>query len=357
MIGLLLKQEIQHTFQIVPAKCTAQEIVFLCPECGDKSGHRSVNLRTGMTFCFRCNKGANNKGNFLAWARALGFTFANATELSTVPLEQLFAETPPVSIVPVVTKVRLPRGFTPISEEPASVYTELITKMARRKNLDYQSFASAGVGFTRVDPRWEAFAIFPVVEYGIPVYYQGRTYIDVPDEPTKRFPSRGAVNYGAAFWIYNIDTLREQGAPIALVVESILNVLSLRKKFARLGIKSVVPVCVFKHHVSHVQLLKLLRCPKLEEICFLFDHDAVDQTWKQVNAITNNVALTVAEMPSAVGNKKLDANDDVDAAFRAFEQRRIYSYATIRGEELRRGRELGGMTKRELFDMTTMRFD
>lgn len=354
MIGLALRQEIEHAFEVVRHKCTNEELVFVCPECDDRSGHRSVNLNTGVTFCFRCNKGQNNKGFFLAWAKALGYAFANETELSTVPLRDLLAPTPPRSIIPVVVKIKMPKGFSPITAEPDSVYTKLITKMAVRKNLDYDAFAEAGVGFTRYVPRWEPFAIFPVQEYKMDVYYQGRTYVDVPGESTKLFPSKAEVKYGAAFYVYNIDELRQPGVEIAVVVESVLNVLSLRRKFRQLGWTSLVPVCVFKHHVSNAQLIKIMRCRGLQEVCLLFDHDAIDTTWHSIGSLNNKISMTVAEMPLLDGNKKLDPNDNVDAAIEAIENRRRYDYMAVLGQELEKGSRL--VRRKSLLDMQPYRF-
>jgi hypothetical protein len=330
MIGPVLKQEIENTFIVVREKCTTLELVFCCPECGDKTGHRSVNLKSGKTFCWKCNKGKNNKGNFVAWARALGFHFTADTGANNVPVEQLlYAEDQQESVVPVIQEVKLPEGFTPIARTPKSVYTKLITKMAARKNLDYAAFAEAGAGYTPAHPKWEPFCIFPVQEYGLTVYYQGRTYVDVPGETTKKFPSRNEVTFGAGNWVYNIDTVREQQPEIVVIVESILNVLSLRKKLRQLGWKNIVPVCVFKHHLSQVQALKLLRCQGVQEFCMLFDHDAIDKTWQSVSAIANKKVVTIAEMPLLDGNKKCDPNDDVDAAINAIENRQLYTASSF----------------------------
>jgi len=328
MIGPLLKQEIENTFRVVAAKCTNEELVFVCPECGDVSGNRSVNIKTGKTFCWRCNKGKNNKGYFLAWARALGYSFADEGN-SSVPVEQLLNEPEKVSAVPVIQEVELPKGFTPILRNPNSIYTKLITKMAHRKNLEYQDLTEAGVGYTMDDPRWEPFAIFPVYEYDTCVYFQGRTYVDVPGETTKRFPSRNQIKWGAGYWVYNIDTVRAVRPTTVIIVESILNVLSLRWKLRELGWNDVVPVCVFKHHLSQVQAIKLLRCKGVKEFCLLFDHDAIEKTWQSVGYIGNKVKVTVAEMPMKDGNKKLDPNDDVEAAIDAIEKRSLYTTASV----------------------------
>jgi hypothetical protein len=229
----------------------------------------------------------------------------------------------------VIQEVELPKGFTPILRNPKSIYTKLITKMAHRKNLEYQDLTEAGVGYTMDDPRWEPFAIFPVYEYDTCVYFQGRTYVDVPGETTKRFPSRNQIKWGAGYWVYNIDTVRAVRPTTVIIVESILNVLSLRWKLRELGWSDVVPVCVFKHHLSQVQAIKLLRCKGVKEFCLLFDHDAIEKTWQSVGYIGNKVKVTVAEMPMKDGNKKLDPNDDVEAAIDAIEKRSLYTTASV----------------------------
>jgi len=247
----------------------------------------------------------------------------------------LYQQEEQTTAVPVLQEVELPTGFTPIARTKKCVYTKLIAEMAERKNLDYEAFAEAGVGYTMDDQIWEPFAIFPVVEYGMTVYYQGRTYIDVPGQTTKRFPSRSAVKWGASYWVYNIDEVRANEAEIVVIVESILNVLSLRRKFKELGWKKVVPVCVFKHHMSQIQVLKLLRCPSIKECCMLFDHDAIDATWKMVGTLSEKVCVTVAEMPMKGGNKKMDPNDDVDAAIEAINTRTLYTEASANTQMLK----------------------
>lgn len=320
VVGPALRREIESTFTVIHSKSTSDELVFVCPECGDKSGHRSLNLRTGKTFCFRCNKGHNNRGHFIGWARALGYQFTSATDVSQVDFADLEAAKPEAFYLPVPRSVALPKGFTLLSEEPKSVYARCIAEMAERKNLSREDFLSAKVGFTREDPLWEPFAIFPVVDGKEVPYYQGRTYVDIPGETTKKFPSRKIIPYGATFWVYNINQLRYTHAPIVLVVESILNVLSLKRKLKELGRKDVVPVAVFKHHVSRYQFARLMACKDVKEICFLFDHDAIDITWRmQLPAIGRRISI--AEMPAAPDNKKLDPNDDVDTAMEVFERR------------------------------------
>lgn len=346
MIGPSLKSEIESTFEVVKAKSTTEELVILCPECGDASGHRSINLQSGLTFCFRCNKGKNNKGNFIAWAKALGFQLSHAGDVSGVKLDRMFdAPAQRSGAMPVISGVLLPEGFIRVQDEPKSVYTKYIAKMAKRKNLLIDDFIEAQVGFTRDDVLWEPFAIFPVLEYERVVYYQGRTYVDVPGETTKKFPNRKECPFGASYWVYNIDELRSSGAPVALVVESILNVLSLRWKLRELGLdKQIVPVCVFKHFVSNVQLRKLAACTKLQEICMLFDFDAIDKTWDMLDSMARPVAMTIAEMPKRADNKKFDANDDVDAAIYAYENRKQYTCATALGHRLSTQKEATGLS-------------
>lgn len=334
MVGSALKSEIEHLFQVVKHKSTAEEMVILCPECGDQSGHRSINLKTGQTFCFRCNKGKHNKGHLIGWAKALGHQLAHAGDFTAVNLDNMFEHKPASTGIPLVTSVKLPEGFATIKSNPKSVYTKLISEMAVRKNLLKDDFIEAGVGFTRENPRWEPFAIFPVEEYGRVVYYQGRTYVDVPGESTKLFPSRKECPFGASNFVYNIDTVRATKASTVIVVESILNVLSLRWKLRELGVIDVVPVCVFKHFISEVQMRKMLKLPKLKEICVIFDHDAIDKTWDMLSLLGHRIKMTIAEMPSDGKNKKMDPNDDVEAALIAFDKRKAYSGMTAVGHGL-----------------------
>jgi len=334
-IGLALKQEIENTFQMVPSRATSDEVTFLCPEpgCNDKTGNRSVNLNNGKTNCWRCGKG----GNFIGWARRLGYRFSNEGDLSGGGSMTDFVETPtPKTLLPPVQPIALPKGYLRIVDEPESVYTRLIKAMAERKNLTLEDFIAANVGFTRVHPVWESFAIFPVVERGVVVYYQGRTYIDEADKPTKRFPNRQELKYGARYWVYNIDEVREREPGIVIVVESILNVLSLKWKLAQLGWdKEVVPVAVFKHKVSAEQWIKLTRCRGVKEVCLMFDHDATDKAWESSYTLTNRTTLTVAEMPEGPDNKKLDPNDDVEEAIRVFESRKLYTVGDALGHKLK----------------------
>lgn len=337
MIGPALRAEIEHTFQIATTRCTTDEVVFVCPECGDTTGNRSVNLRTGVTFCWRCNKGKHGKGNFVAWARANGFEFSSAGDMTGVPLDEVLVEPESAKTrVPYVVEVDLPKGFIYCREEPDSAYATLIGRMAKRKNLTFEDMLEADTGFTRDDPLWEPFCIFPVRELGRTVYYQGRTYVDVPGQTTKKFPSRNEVPHGSSCWLYNYDEFRDRQVPTVIAVEAILSTLSLRKKLRELNIRNVVPLCVFKHSIGSIQLTKLLQCKWLKEICLMFDHDAIDQTWRQMGNLGSQVKLTIAELPSTADNKKLDPNDDPDAAMAAFGVRTPYTMGTKTGSEFER---------------------
>ncbi len=331
MIGPLLKQEIENTFEIVRGRSSATELAFICPEpgCGDQKGTRSVNLKNGKTNCFRCNIA----GSFIPWAARLGYRFTNAGDAtSNLTLKQLFDIKPEVkSILPVITEVKLPQDFEYCRDNMDSVYTRLIGKMAERKNLCLQDFLDVDVGFTRYHPGWEPFAIFPVKEYDTVVYYQGRTYVDEPGQTTKKFPSGNEVKYGARYWIYNIDEAMQKHAKKLIVVESILNVLSLKWYIRENNLgDDIVPVAAFKHAVSFEQFFKIAKMRHVEEVCLMFDHDAIEHSWKDAKKFTNHFAITIAEMPEgppgADGvNKKLDPNDDVALAWQVFQARQPYT--------------------------------
>ncbi len=320
--GDALRQVVDDLFTIVKDRSNNTELVFICPQpgCGDATGNRSVNLKTGLTHCFRCNNG----GDFVSWARYLGYEVHDEGGVAQArPIEELVFDPrrDRSNALPIVASVPLPKGFAYCKDRPKSVYTELIGEMAERKNLTLDELVQAQVGFTKLDPKWEPYAIFPCFEYGQVVYYQGRTYVDVPGESTKLFPSRREVQYGAKYWVYGIDELREAQAPIAIAEESILNVLSLRKFMREHKLSGAVPVCVFKHYISKPQARKLMNLPFLKEICLLYDHDATDSSWEKSPLIADKVRVTVAEMPPGPGGAKNDPNDDVETAWQVFEER------------------------------------
>jgi hypothetical protein len=90
----------------------------MCPEpgCNDETGNRSVNLKNGKTSCWRCNIG----GNFISWARRLGYTFSSEGEyLTSVDPRDMLKERPEErSILPVVTDIKLPEGFLSCRDNP-----------------------------------------------------------------------------------------------------------------------------------------------------------------------------------------------------------------------------------------------
>lgn len=334
MKGQQLKYLVESMFEVVKDRSTADEIVIVCPQpgCGDSSGNRSINLKSGKTFCWRCNIG----GDFVKWARWIGFAIDDSGETG-VTVENLWdaLDSPkPKSLIPVISEVKLPDGFRPCYDNPNSIYTRLIGEMAVRKNLELTDLVDAGVGYTHNSSKWEPFAIFPVLEYGRVVYYQGRTYWDDPGVSTKRFPSRNEAPLSSKYWIYNIDALADPKIKTAVVVESILNVLSLQKEFNARGITNMAPVCVFKHMVSKPQFYKLLRFKNVKEACLLFDFDAIDLSWNDAKKIDDNLRVTVAEMPLDKNNLTLDPNDDVTAAMGAIESRKPFKLSSLLDRKL-----------------------
>jgi len=324
MKGAQLKQTVVNLFGIIKERSTNDELVFVCPEpgCGDRSGNRSVSLKNGRTNCWRCNKG----GDFVKWVKHLGYKVDGNSVQDTglESLERTLEQTAtPTLSAPVYALIRLPDGFTRCEDDPDSVYTRHIASMAQRKNLSVEDFIEAGVGFTRRGA-WEPFAIFPVIERGRTVYYQGRTYIDEPGEKTKKFPSRRECPISSKYWVYNIDAVPQPDVRIVVAVESILNCLSLKRKFDELGIVDTVPVCVFKHALSREQARKLHKYTNIQELVLLFDHDAIRESWEDASDQTLFKMVSVAEMPYVPGQKKLDPNDDVDLALDALASRKPF---------------------------------
>lgn len=350
MTGSVLKRTVENMFSVIKDRSNSEEVTFVCPMpgCGDETGNRSVNLKSGKTNCWRCGEG----GDFVRWARRAGFEVTDAGEAAYSP-EALAASlniNKETLYAPSSSGLRLPEGFTRCEDDPESVYSELIEDMAIRKNLEWEDMVEAGAGFTRVG-KWEPFTLFPTVENRKVVYFQGRTYIDEPDQSTKLFPSRKEAPLGSRYWVYGIDDIYESREKVtAVVMESILNVLSMRKLFRERGVKGMIPVCVFKHSVSKEQLYKLLRSHKVDELCLLFDLDAAENSWSAAPRANDLVRVTVAEMPEVDGNTKLDPNDNPEAAMEAIESRKkleLKSFVNI---------SLSRIVNKEEFDLTKTRF-
>ena len=327
MKGQALKQAISNLFGIVKDRSTPEELVFICPEpgCGDRTGNRSANLRNGKTSCWKCNKG----GDFVRWAKHLGYKIDGIVvpESSVEAFERQVEQTSVPKLATLVyALVKMPEGFVRCQDAPQSVYTRLIGTMAQRKNLTLDDLIEVEVGFTR-QGRWEPFAIFPVIERGRTVYYQGRTYIDEPGKTTKKFPSRHECPVSSKFWVYNIDAVKNPEVTKVVVVESILNCLSLKKRFQELGVMDTVSVCVFKHAVSREQARKLFKHKNIDEVVLLFDRDAIEKSWEDAADLNLFKTVTIAEMPEVPGRPKIDANDDVDLALEALARRTLFKAA------------------------------
>jgi hypothetical protein len=165
------------------------------------------------------------------------------------------------------------------------------------------------------------------MEYDRPVYYQGRTYRDVPGQPTKRFPSRSTLPFGSRYWVYNIDAVRRRRPKTVVLLESILNVLSFEQKIVEMGAEDeIVAVALFKHAISLEQRRKLFELRGVEELCLIFDADATALAWHEARYF-NGRTVTVAEMPKSAG-KTVDVNDDIELGWKVFSERRAFSVSS-----------------------------
>ena len=323
--AISLRSAVESLFDTVPSRSTKDELVFVCPLCGDVNGNRSVNLKTGKTGCWRCKSG----GDFVRWCKANGYDVdLEAPPVPTInELDAMLGslDTRGKSVHSFVPEVQLPRGFTPLAKEPDSAYAKLIGNMAVRKRLTLADFINAGVGFTRDDFKWEPYAIFPVYEWGRVVYYQGRTYTDIPGESTKKFPRRDELPLGAGNWVYNWDKLYQKGG-IAIIVEAMLNVLSLEKELEKRGMDDFVPVAIFKHDVSKQQLVKILSCRNLKEVVIMYDGGFSNDADEDAPSFSSHVKTTVVELPG-----KNDPNDDAALAVDLLDSRRQPKTYTLLG--------------------------
>lgn len=321
-----LRSEIAASFQIVKERSSDEEICIICPVpgCGDKTGNRQINIKTLRTHCWRC-QGKQPK-HVKTLFRAVGLEFEDDHVLEPNELMDLLRGKPQKAMTPI-QEVPLPEGFEMLSENRDSCYWRFCREMAERKHLGIEDLEAVNAGFAR-EGDWEPFCIFPVIEGPRIVYYQGRRYSDEGQEKTKKFPSKKVVPYGPSYWVYNLEALSKESIELVIVVESILNTLSLKRRLRELDlIDTIMPVCVFTHFISRSQVAKMLRYRHVKEWCLLFDSDSTDMAEDTALALSAILPTSFAEMPHGTnedGTERLtnDANDDVDTALLAVNDRR-----------------------------------
>lgn len=334
MKGTQLKRTVEHLFDVIPGRSAGDELVFICPNpsCPDQTGNRSVNLKTGLTGCWRCNTG----GLFIPWARSLGHDVdtTGMDDPSAESLQELLDEIRKgenvgrISVLSTWAKCDLPSDVRRCEEYQNSWHSRKIEQMMIGKNLDWQAVLDADVHFTREDGRWEPYAIFPVKEWNEIVYFQGRKYDPEPgDKKTKLFPPRATHPMGSKYWVYGIDEIRAKPPKTLIVVESILNVLSLRWELTEQGLDDVDVVCVFKHNVSPFQIAKICSISGIEEINFMYDADSTASSWANAEKFSNTRKVSVTEIDPHMG-PTTDANDDARHAVLKFRQRKEFSAAS-----------------------------
>lgn len=319
-----LRHEIASTFQIIPDRSSEDEICILCPVpgCGDKSGNRYINVKTLFSHCWRCSN--KQPSHVRTLFHIMGLEFNDDHVLEPEELRELLRGKSQRALTPI-QEVDLPPGFELLSQSRNSCYWRFCREMAERKRLNIEDLEEAGAGFTR-EGAWEAFCIFPVIEGPRVVYYQGRTYNDSGRDKTKKFPSKKEIPYGPSYWVYNLEALADPKIELVIVVESILNVLSLKKRLRELDLPHIVPVCVFTHFLSRSHVAKMLRYRHVKDWCILFDSDSTELAEETALALDVILPASVAAMPKGVNpdgsiRETNDANDDVDAALIAVNDR------------------------------------
>lgn len=319
-----LVHELASAFQVIKERSSPEEVCILCPVpgCGDKSGNRFINVKTLFTHCWRCQ--GKQPSHVRVLFAIMGLEFDDQHVLTPDELRETLKGSPEKALTPI-QEVKLPDGFQFLSENRKSCYWRFCREMAERKNLSIEDLEAAHAGFTR-DGNWEPFCIFPVIEGPRVVYYQGRTYDDSGRDRTKKFPSKKEVPYGQSYWVYDLDELADPKAEIVVIVESILNVLSLKKRLRELDIAHIIPVCVFTHYLTRSQIAKIRRYRHLKEWCILYDSDSTELAEETAKGLTAVVPCSIAAMPTGKNadgsvRKTNDANDDVDTALIAINER------------------------------------
>lgn len=321
-----LRSILESYFTVVAERSTPGNIAIICPEanCGDRTGNRVFSAKEGVTNCWRC--GNPTSGNIARWLKLRDITIDSSdferveSVQSTAAKLSATLNTKPIA-KSTIDVVRLPLGFTPLTKLTDKKLLAEVALMAERKRLSLADFKAVGVGCTHDQSYdWHKYCIFPVYELNRLVYYQGRTYsMEFEGGATKRFPSKQQVPHGSAYWIYNWDNAAKPNVEVVIIVESMLNVISLRKALQTMGVDWAEPVAIFKHKLSPIQVSKLLLLGA-GEFCLMFDGDALRDAWSEATKLLASKKVTIAEMPIGI-----DANDDVGLALQRFEARKTWS--------------------------------
>jgi len=190
-----------------------EQINVICPHCHkrgmspDLSGHLGLNFKINKAHCVRCDWGFGDLGKYLS-----GHGVAQTINLSDVTrdIHQVLAYKDAKLTKPdlQVSEVEFPSYFERIAKDQDDKFTASLYK----KGLDMWDIQKHRLCYA--DSGWyDDYVIFPFIEDGEIVYWQGRAaakkLLEDPKKKKKN-PSDKECPLGKANWLYGCQFLRKR---------------------------------------------------------------------------------------------------------------------------------------------------
>jgi hypothetical protein len=254
------------------------EINVKCPFCQrrglseDTSGHLALNFSKNKGHCVRCDQGIKDVTGwlkkyhnmpYLVDSRRIGTSIKNLRKKVAAPVEPEYQEIP------------LPSGCKPlgVSKWGVSSYTKSLIE----KGIFPEEVLEFDLHYCP-EGKYEGYVIFPFIEDGEVVYWQGRA--SLPDMMRKINPSKVEAPLGKAHWLYRRNRI-PKGSKVYLVEGSLDDISAeryLKKHFGEGHYPTSLQGTALSFptentHPLNSQFGQLMEIEP-SEVCVLFDPDA-----------------------------------------------------------------------------------
>lgn len=263
-----------------------KEISVNCIWCSPKDYKKklTVNAKTGLFHCWRCNE----KGNFFAFVKAYGKTteephnFLLGTEISGV-----------VRSTEIETQISYPEYFRFLSESSSksliacSYFRYLFERGLSLNDIDYYNIGFCNVG------KFNKRVIVPVYKDNSLVSYIARTITDI--KPKVLTPSSLPGTHGIKDYVFNIDRAKE--TKVLYIGEGVFDAISL----------GVSGIALFGKEATRHQLATIINVfPRRVVICL--DGDAYKYSVKLAQQLMLHISdIRVAKLPEDKDPSSMDA--------------------------------------------------
>lgn len=327
----LSAKEYQHLVQEIARETGAKRdgtgknlIVPHCPFCGKSGGKFGIYIgpetarrEPFMAHCFSCGKSTRTLGQLLEAIGRMDLMVTPTADI-TAPL-QFVLGVEPEEIDDMLTVTELPDFYKRTFSHP----------YLKERGFTYDDYDYFPVGVTnRLNPRFEDYVIFPIIDNGENVGFVGRhtwskSDIDAYNRKVKYnggfkiLRYRNSVNNDFSKLLYNYDAIHEGETDTVILVEGIFDVIALTRKMELYDNPRVAVVATFGKKISDVQVYKL-QCKRVQTVIVGYDGDAVEPVKKAASRLAKYFTVFVANIADA--HKDWDEMS-VEEIFEIFVQR------------------------------------